>query len=264
MEKAKSKKMTFNFKPSKEIRDFDCGDLIGKTVNIHLGHISEDKKRQYLYVDLKAPLNSIGDWVQATGKEKGILSKKIKCAYLMERCNGGRSDHGHYTSYKDYFNKAKKEEVIKFWRGGLLSRIGRGGGDLDECDLILEFEGFKIEGHIYDMVAPEEWYSEMHRDSFKFERGFYKDAEEAIHFFSDRPNNDLFGERYFPVIVFPKNTKVDVLSIAYWAKSHSKPIVTAKHIVIGLRCKPGEYAGIFKETYEKGGWVARSMEWNWD
>lgn len=257
-------KMTYQFNPSKEIRNFDCKSLIGKIVSIQLRHLSEDKKKQYVYVNIKSPKDCVSGWVQTLGKKDTVTKRKIKCAYLMERQNGGRGDTSHYTSYKDYFNKDKKKEVIAYWRGGLFARIGSGSGDIDSCDLVLEFEDFKIEGHLYDMVAPEEWYSEMHRDSFKFERGFYKDAEEAVHFFSDRPNNDLFGERYFPVIVFPKNTKVDVMSIAYWAKSHSKPIVTDKHIVIGLRCKVGEYAGIFKETYDNGGWVARSMEWNWD
>lgn len=260
------KKMTFQFEPPKEIRDFECDALVGKMVGIQLGHLSDDKKSQYVHIQdiLGLDFTSLHGWIPTLGKEKTTVRRKIKGAYLMERRNGGRSDHGHYTSYWDYFNKAKKEDVIKFWRGGLLSRLGRGGGDLDECDLILEFEGFKIEDHIYGMVAPEEWYSEMHRDSFKFEKGFYKDADEAAHFFSDRSHDDIFGERYFPVIVFPKNTKVDVRSIAHWAKAWSKPVVTAKHIVFGLRCKPGEYAGIINETYKNGGWVARSKEWDWE
>lgn len=256
--------MTFQFNPSKEIRDFDCKDLIEKTVSIKLGYLSTDKKKQYAFVDLKAPLGSVHDWILTQGGKETIIRRVIKDAYLMEHRNGGRGDFRHYTSYQDYFNNVKKEEVLKFWSGGLFAKIGSGSGDVDECDLVLEFEGFKIEDHIYDLVAPEEWYSEMHRDSFKFERGFYENAEEAIRFFSDRPHDDLFGERYFPVIVFSKNTKIDVRSIAYGAKAWSKPIVTAKHIVFGLRCKSSEYVGVINETYKNRGWVARSKEWDWD
>lgn len=268
------KKMTFQFKPSREIREFDCRKLIGKTTTITLGHLSDDKKQQYASVKVflaylkksRMFINNfeIHDWAPTLGKEKAIVKRKIKDAYLLEHQNGGRGDHQHYPSYKDYFNKSKKEEVLKSWRGGLLAKIGSGSGDVDRCDLVLEFEGFKVEDHIWDMVAPEEWYSEIHRNLFKFEKGFYKDADEAIHFFSDRPHDDLFGERYFPVIVFSKNIVVDVRSIAQWAKAWSKPIVTGKHIVFGLRCKPGEYVEIINETYKNGGWVARSKEWDWE
>ena len=258
------RKITFKFEPSKEIREFDCTKLIGKIATIELCHLSDDKKDQY--VQIRYPLFdiSIGDWVPTLGKEKEIIKRKIKNAYLMEATNGGRRDKKHYNSYKDYFDNSKKEEVKEYWIGGLIARMSRGGGDLDRCDIVIEFESFKVEGHIWDMIAPEEWYSELHRDKFKFEKGFYKDADEAIHFFSDRSHDDLFGERYFPVIVFPKDTIADVRSIANCAKSCSKPIMTNKHIIFGLRCKPHEYESIIKDTYEKSGQIARSKEWDWE
>ena len=40
--------------------------------------------------------------------------------------------------------------------------------------------------------------------------------------------------------------------------------MTDKHIIFGLRCKPHEYVDIIIDTYEKGGCIARSKEWEWD
>jgi hypothetical protein len=260
----------FEFEPSQKIRQFQCSDIIGKMATITCCHLSDDKKSQYVKAELQEfhelEIYSVSDWVSTIGPEKKKLKKKIIDAYLLEAQNGGRNDCQRYKSYWNYFNKEKKQEVVQYWRGGLLGRISRGGGDPDRVSLVLVFKEFRVEDNTWSLKAPEEWYSEslLKDNKFKFERGFYESSEEAIKFFADKPHDDLFGERYFPVIVFPKEVKEDVRSIAHMPKACSKPIQTKKHIVFGTRCKSYEYSELINKTYEVGGKVARSIEWDWE
>jgi hypothetical protein len=253
----------FEFLPKKEFREFNAKSLIGKIVELQLQHLSDDKKKQYVCTSNPC---YVSGWVNTLGEPDTKVKRKIVDAYIMEHCNGGRSDYDHYDSWKHYFNKNKKKEVQEFWKAGLLGKIGRGLGDLDRIELIVVFKEFQLEATMYDYEAPEEWYSEMYAndEKFSFKRGFYETSDEAIRFFTDKPHDDLFGERYFPVVVFPKDTKANVRNIVYGAKSHSKPIVTKDYIVFGTRCKPYEYSSIISETYNSGGKVARCIEWDWD
>lgn len=88
-------------------------------------------------------------------------------------------------------------------------------------------------------------------------------AEEAVKFFSDKPQDDLFGTRYFPVVVFPENIQADVRRIVDYAKGCSKPIVTCGNIIFGTRCKPSEFVEVINMTYQAGGKVARALEFDW-
>jgi hypothetical protein len=262
--------MKFEFEPNKKIRSFKCSDFVGKIATIELGHLSDDKKKQYVtarHPDFKNyDIYGVTDWVNTLGKPKEQIKRKIKSVSLIEKCNGGRTDTSEYDSYLAYFNKEKKKEVLEYWKCGILGRINRCGGDPDHCCLKIYFDEFCLEENIWGFTAPEEWYSELHNvnGNFNFEKGFYKDADEAIKFFADKPHDDLFGERYFPVIVFPKNTKADVRMIANMPKSCSKVIVTDKYIIFGTRCKPHEYSEVIVETYKNGGFVAKAKEWNWE
>ena len=253
----------FKFLPTKEIRNFSAKDFIGKFFEIDLREISEDKKLQWVIV--RGDVGGCG-WVPFQGKKDAKIKRQVQDAYIMEHQNGGRSDHDHYDSYKAYFNDEKKEIVKEFWKRGLMGRLSRSGGDPDEISLILVFKDFKIENNLYEYHAPEEWYSEMHQDNpkFKFKRGFYETAEEAIKFFADKPNDDLFGERYFPVVVFPKKIKCNVRDIVCFAKGYSKPIIVDDRIIYGTRCKPSEYQSVIQQTYDSGGKVAKAMQWDWD
>lgn len=253
----------FEFLPTKEIRDFNTKDFIGKFAEIKLCEISKDEKQQWAIVT--GEHGGYG-WIPVQGKKDTTIKRKIQDAYIMEAQNGGRSDYKQYYSYKEYFSDWKKEIVQGFWKCDILGRICRGGGNPDEISLVLVFKEFKIENHLYEYHAPEEWYSEMHQKNsrFKFKQGFYNDAEEAIKAFADKPNDDMFGERYFPVLVFPRNLTCNIRDIVYYAKGHSKPIVIDTNVIFGTRCKLCEYASIIAETYKAGGKVAKDMQWDWD
>jgi hypothetical protein len=258
--------MTFKFLPIKKIRQFKCSDLIGKIVTISCQHLSDDKKRQYVHASSKDlnefDIYGVSNWIPVLGEKDTEVKRKVMGAYLMEAMNGGRSDNREYSSYQNYFNKDKKQEVQDYWKGGLLGRMRRQGGDPDRVSIILKFNAFSLEDNTWSMIAPEEWYSELH--PIKFPHGFYGSSEEAIKFFGDKAHEDLFGERYFPVIVFPKKTEADIRGIVHGAKGCSKPIVTKDYVVFGTRCKPDEYSYIIEQTYTAGGKVAKSKEWDWD
>ncbi len=266
--------MHFQLKPSKTIREFDASILIGKMVVLELQHLDKHETNQFASIKTKFDtdpelygLTYISGWLGKVFGEKGeIIKRKITDAYLVEHQNGGRTPYKSAKTYKEFFNDEWKKEVQKFWSGGVFGRIMKRGGDADQADIIIKFKDCEIDNMCWEFTAPEEWYSEMFQDDprFAFPKGFYKDADEAIHFFGDKSVDDMFGERYFPVVVFPIDTKVDVGSVVYGAKSHSKTIVTDKHIIIGTRCKPHEYADVMAETYEKGGQIARSQVWDWD
>jgi hypothetical protein len=259
-------------KPSKAIRDFKGSDYEGRVLTIKCQHMNKEKTNQYVSTsypgtknDWDHPLHHLSGWAgKVIGKEDSTVKRKLLKVELIEHCNGGRSDHNRYPSYKAFFNKERKEDVHRLWLADIAMRInGMVKNDCDRADIIATFKDFELDSMSFDFEAPEEWYSELYASNFDFRRGFYKDADEAIHFFQDKANDDLFGERYFPVIVFPRRKIETARDIAGWAKSCSKAIVTKKHAIFGTRCKPHEYQEIITKTYENGGQVARSMEWNW-
>lgn len=261
--------MLFKFNPSEEIRNIDLKrDMIGKTVTINLLHSNKDKTDQFAAVEpFSSPILFISGWTGKFFDEKeSKIIRKIIDAYFIEHINGGRTNSITATSYKDFFNDERKKYVQRFWQGLLGKLMSRRGGDADQADLIIVFEDCKIDSFCYDVKAPEEWYSEMFRDNprFSFPKGFYSDAEEAIHFFSDRPVDDMFGERYFPVIVFPIETLYKIEDLVCYAKAYSKPIVTDKYIIFGTRCISGEYQTLIQKTYENNGKIAKSQNWDWD
>ncbi len=266
------------FGPRDDIRNFNGDDYVGKLATLELGRI-QNGRQQCDLVSIsgvmkkgmwQSPFAGCFDWIpRQYGKKEGDrLRRRIKKVELIEHANGGRSTTNRAKTYAEFFDEERKQMVQAMWGGGLMARIMRGGGDPDRADLIITFKDFKLENTCWDFVAPEEWYSEMHADDyrFQFEAGFYANAEEAIERFTDKPHDDLFGERYFPVIVFPFSKENIRLArdIGGWAKACSKPIATGEHVVVGTRCKPSEFAGVIERTYENGGQVAKAMDWNWD
>jgi len=272
--------MKIEFGPSKAIREFDCASLIGKRMKMYTivmdagGAVARGR---YVSVPWDEQVRLFGedcpcisDWSNEVLGEKGtIIERKITAAYLMEGKNGGRGGWKRSQTYAEHFDESMKERCKRNAIGGLMARLIGPGGDPDRADIVIECGNLTIEGHWYDMTMPEEWYSEWHcEDSrFKFERGFYDDSDEAYKFITDRQHNDMFGERYFPVLVFPLDLNItvdEVMNIAGYAKSHSEKIITDKHLIIGLRCKPYEVGECIENTYEAGGAVARGQVWDWD
>lgn len=250
----------FEFEPKKSIREFDAKKFISKFAEITCKHLSKDKKSQY--IDVSVGDFKMYDWVSVLAESEVKLKKKIIDAYLIEPSNGGRRDFTHYLTYSDFFNEERKIEVLKALQGGIFYKI-QSHGDVDRANLVLQFKDFKVEHSFYECKAPEEWYSELHANKFKFGNGFFDSADKAIQYFSNKACDDLFGERYFPVVAFPKDTEAEVRSIVNLAKSCSKAIVTDKYIVFGTRCKSYQYAEVINETYKNSGKVAKELQWDW-
>jgi hypothetical protein len=260
--------MSLNFRPDTTIRSFKTSDLIGKFAEIHLRELSKDKTLQWIVVRNPANCDWISGcaWVKIYGKPGTTIKRKIINAYLIEHQNGGRSDYGLYDSYKSFFNAARKAAVIRHWTCGLMGRISHKGNP-DQADIVLKFKDFEINCSCYVFTAPEEWYSDYYKDMPKFrftDSELYADINTAVKAIKNKHHDDIFGERYFPVLVFPKKTKQNLYDIVSRAKAHSKPIVTKEHIIFGVRCKPDEVNEIIEQTYEAQGHVAINSQWDWE
>ena len=261
--------MEFEFRPTKEQRTFSAQVLVGKRIDVTFDKQDEKGNQQVRAHSALIPA-SLWDWVKGQNYPEGTKKLRIKAAYLMEHMNGGRQDQEKYPSYQAYFNAQKRLEVQAYQTGGMYSKLFRGGGNPDEVDLSVEFDKFTLSSSMWDLKAPEEWYSLAYATDlkFRFEAGFYATAEEAQKSFSEKATTDIFGTRYFPVICFPLKTITDggehARSIADYAKAASRPIVTKQHVIFGTRCKPDEVNEVINQTYQTKGMVARAMTWDWD
>ena len=257
------------FSPSEEIRNIKESDFVGKIVTINLRYLNEPKTKQYITVEdwpsEEIDFLHISGWCEILGKEGGQLKREIKGFKLIEHMNGGRADNKRYSSYREFFNDERKKRVMSFWKGGPFAQLGT-SGEPDKADIILEFDDFEIDSFAFEICAPEEWYSELHQKNskFKFVDGFYKNADKAIEAFSQKSVDDIFGTRYFPVLVFPKDKLSVVKRIVQQAKNHSKSIVTNEYSIIGTRCKSYQYQNIISETYKEGGKVSIGLMWDWE
>jgi hypothetical protein len=272
--------MDFELKPCKAIRELDLRKIIGLEVVLHGQHSDDKKTDQYFNIKKESEdkINEIlgegcrfyfNGWVgRYVGEKDAEVKTKISDAYLMNHANGGRDWSKRSYTYKEFFDDKQRAKIDAERMGGLMARLTRqGSGDPDRADIILKFEnGMKLETMQWDIECPEEWYSELHAtDSrFRFVDGFYPDAEKAIEAFSKKGNDDMFGERYFPVLAFPKSTPNETIQDVIWRpKAVSDPILTQDYIVYGSRCKPHEFAETIDLTYKVGGKVPIGVEWNW-
>jgi hypothetical protein len=273
-------KTKFEFEPSKTIREFKCSSLVGKPVNILCEHFdnetfgtdSKDKKpatNQFVRIERcpKADVHLFASgWAgKVLGKKNEKIKRVIRKVTLIESMNGGRGDWEEYSSYADFFNNQRKKRVIASWSGGIFGRFGGSGGDPDRADIRFYFDDFMIEDFRFDFTAPEEWYSELYLKQADIDRErCYANAKEAVEAFSAKCRDDMFGERYFPVLAFPASTPRDVvMSVANGAKSSTKPIVGKDWIVMGARCKPHQFAEVIEATYVSGGAIPKDREWDW-
>jgi len=275
--------MPWTFEPSNEIRKFDARALEGLDVEIECEHTDLDvnDKKTYAsdqYVRVKFSEDSkvlsqasrrlfhVSGWAGKVLGEKGqIVRRIIRQAALMQASNGGRGDDRKYASYAEYFNDARKQRLAAKRGAGLLGAILMRGED-DRADIWLAFDDLEISDSCWEMRAPQEWYSEQFRDlpKFRFADGFYADAANAIIAFQQKHHDDMFGERYFPTLVFPVATPQEKMREIIWRpKVTSEPIVTEQWIIFGTRCKPHEYEEVIENTYAAGGKVPIGVEWDW-
>lgn len=256
------------FGPAKSIREFDGRKFIGKIATIELQHLSKEKNDQFVIVRNKALDDldiHISGWVgRVLGKPGVKIRKKIYNLSLIEASNGGRSNYTLYNTYSEFFNNERKEKYCDSLVGGLQYALTH-RGDPGRADVAIRFIDFQIVDSAWAFTAPEEWYSDLYkgRPQFRFADGFYPNAATAIEVFAKKNHDDLFGERYFPVIVFPISKADEAKGVASYAKGQSLPIVVGKNIIIGTRCKPHEYPEVIEKTYELGGQVPIGVDWDW-
>ena len=266
--------MDYEFSPSADIRAFDGRKLKGLEVEIVCQHTNADVKRveatdQYVSMS-KIPgcefLWASGWAGKVLGKKDEKLKRKIVSVTLMQASNGGRSDYRRYDTYWDYFNPRRKDRWAAKEAAGVMGAVLGPRGDDHHADVVLEFEDFELESSAWDFQRPQEWYSEIHQDKpvFRFVDGFYENAEKAVNAFRQKNHDDLFGERYFPVLVFPRSTSKEKINEIIWRpKVTSDPVLVGDFIVYGTRCKPYEYQEVIENTYAAGGKVPIGVEWNW-
>ena len=72
----------FEFLPTKDIRNFDVKKIIGKFAHINCREISEDKKRQWIIVEMKEFDIHASTWVDILGKKDEKLKRKVIDAYF--------------------------------------------------------------------------------------------------------------------------------------------------------------------------------------
>lgn len=278
----------YELKPEKEIRELDLNNLlIGKEVEIKFGTYKKgngftNPDSQQVSFDLqygddpeKYQKFHIWGWTPRNGvigEEKAGETEmwKVKNAFFLIHSNGGRSYRpDRPKTYWEFFNDEQKNRYNAQISGGLMGRVMGGmAGDMDRADIRVEFEnGVYIEDSLWEVTYPEEWNCEVHKDNnkFKFVDGYYENADKAIEAFKQKSSDDMFGERYFPIIVFGKEVEHNVITgIVHQPKSHSAPILMDDGTVIfGTRCKPYEYEGVIIETYAAGGKVPIGMQWDW-
>lgn len=265
------------FEPREKIRQINMKEYIGRKFTYELGRIGEHDGSQWInpcrkkypntYDDSTDPnydyvLHQVNGWTNGVtlGEPGDRIELIVKDAFLIQHNNGGRSDHKRYYSYWEYFD-TNKNNIFKYKNAGFLGKLQ--SGDVDRCDVCFEFEnGIRVEGMAWEIVAPQEWDSE--RVDVTFPEGFYETPEEAVEQTMQKKNDDLFGERYFPVIVFDEDTDVEKIREIMWRpKSHSTPIVKDGKIIIGTRCKPHEVDEVIFKTYELNGTVAKK-QWDWE
>lgn len=284
--------MSYQLKPEKIIRELDLEKIfIGKEITVKLANFVKEKNilnpaSQRVIVDIIIGEKGEGeygkDWINLCfsdyTKLREVISKdydgkefkwKVANAYFVIAKNGGRIyREDRPKTYSEFFNEEQKERYKGQLKGGVMGRVlVDGAGDMDRADIIIEFEnGVKIDDNCWEVTAPEEWYSEIYKDDsrFKFVDGFYPSAEKAIDVFSQKSQDDIFGTRYFPVLVFDKNVSEEIISEAMWRpKASSTPIIQNGHIIIGTRCKPDEFQEVIEHCYKNGGKIPVGVEWNW-
>ena len=115
---------------------------------------------------------------------------------------------------------------------------------------------------LYDTNSPTEWYSEAHDLLIKSLRNVvsYDTAEKAIK--SMTLEQDLFGDRYFPVLKAPQELETEMADIASSFKSCSRTLTDGENIYIGIRSKTHEI-GYIHDIYEAGGTILVDTQWDW-
>ena len=212
------------------------------------------------------------DYFGAAGEEfqRRTFSGELVKTVVMEHLNGGRSNSREYSSLTEYLaDPAVKEKCRQVITGGLAYTLGGDfGGDPDKIDYIntCRWAEFPLEFDVstcsWDSIVPQEWLNEFHADTI-IELGkcsVWSDADKAIA--ECTVEDDLFGNRLFPVLKAPVELTSQMQSICDGFKSCSEPLSDSEFVYIGIRSKTYEIDTIH-EIYAAGGWILCDQQWDW-
>lgn len=264
---------------------------IGDKVEIQICHYAHNRETQKsddqskIWVNVvHSEINEFEDWKLRLGGgymnnpypkdyfgdsgnfRKTSIEGVLKDFCFKEHMNGGRGNVKSYSSITEYFaDPLVKELFFKKIKGGL---FGMQAGDPDKVDFecsirLVEFPITAVfKESIWEDFIPREWYNEVYADAIKelSTINSWDTYEEAFE--NQQRQDDLFGERYFPVIKAPLNLKEVMLECAGNFKSHSKPIDDGTYVYIGLRSKSYELSEM-SEVYNQGGTILKHKEWDW-
>lgn len=253
------------FYPLPEVRAIHKNLFVGKKIQVR--RLSKEMGNP---IEANIPFGS--SILPFYGHLGASLPKKLLPSYeildfgLREKANGGRTDRRTYNSYKTFFNDRRKSLCQKLWRGDDNSYIGTP----DKAIIWIKTKDFEVELHPVapQIQAPEEWYSEIFKRKKKFLSPLqtYNTSTQALK--SQTPTCDLFGNRFFPVCVFPnqeidQTTATAIRAVIACATNATMPIVTKQFVFFGLRCKEIELQPVIRGIYKNGGKIVKNQLWDW-
>ena len=252
--------IAFNPKHECSFNKSEPKTYVGSVANIHLG--GEDVHNIYGWCDID--FNQI--------KDMPIIYGEVVDCYMAEHMNGGRDNATRYQTVNEYFSDPLvKQRVMQHSYGDMVDRM-QYSGNPDQVDLVVVVKfGYNntiahFNTKMYDAEPPMSWYTEKFGDlpQFKFSQGFFANSTDAIKCFDGQCEDDLFGSRYFPVVVVPMTVEKELVDeLVYIAKGHSNFLVIDDNWVVGLRCKPDEYQDCIEKCYEIGGKVPIGVCFDW-
>lgn len=227
-------------------------------------------------------------------KEGQEIEFDVLDSYFMEHSNGGRGNSQRYKSVDAYYSDPeviKKIQYIKAPSGPLsddpseeeirASPLGRrlfSKGDPENIDHVIEFrnrdhlETFSGSSYAHSNLDISKRVTVILSNSLAVinnprfhiteETEVYPTAKDAIE--AQELHEDMFGNRYFPVIVFPVKTTdyADIMDLLYSFKNSSDILEYGGYYIVGVRSKPDEIDTL-GEIYEKGGRVLKDQVWDW-
>jgi hypothetical protein len=177
--------------PTEKIRNFDGRDYQGLEIELELGDINKFGNQ---YVQTKKtnafPFEFGGRTNKILGIHGEIITRKIERLGLVQGGSSGSRDLYVYNSYREYFNRNKKRQLIASWH-----RANFSGNNVLKASLMLKLNSFSsginpqvsltlndctIETRYdHNFLYPEEWVSEFF-SRFKFKSDCYTSADKAI------------------------------------------------------------------------------------
>lgn len=219
------------------------------------------------YIDNMFPENYFG--IPENFKKELVLEGVLTEFYFMEHSNGGRGNIAQYSSISSYIDDPRVKE--RFTRRQFNQFDFNDCGEPQKVDLVVKFriQGptsipriFELRESIWEDIIPLQWYSEAHSETIKKLSILecFDTSDEAIE--STVTEDDLFGQRLFPVLKAPKELMDTMKEHCENFKSYSKVLMDDEFIYIGIRSKEYEIDAIH-DIYKDNGKIIKDVQWDW-